>query len=96
MAVGTESLIDILINGITPPRLSTMVIAVVGILLLFAGIQSKMNRRRWATHLAFLEALGGDDDEGEGASEDSDLPAPVTAVEEEESDDYEEDEIELV
>ena len=96
MTVGISSLIDILINEITHPRLSTMVIAVVGILLLFAGIQSKMNRRRWATHLAFLEALGGDDDEGEGASEDSDLPAPVTAVEEEESDDYEDDEIELV
>ena len=54
-----------------------------------------MNRRRWTAHLAYLESLGGDDDE-EGDVEDPDLPAPVTSVEEDESDDYEDDEIELV
>jgi len=95
LTVGISSLLDILINEITHPRLSTMVIGLVGILLLFAGIQSRMNRRRWTAHLAYLESLGGDDDE-EGDVEDPDLPAPVTSVEEDESDDYEDDEIELV
>ncbi|MDP6920977.1 MAG: hypothetical protein QF709_03600 [Candidatus Thalassarchaeum sp.] len=96
MTVGISSLLDILINELTHPRLSTMVIGLVGILLLFAGIQSRMNRRRWTAHLAYLESLGGDDDEDGGEDEDSDLPAPVTSVEEDESDDYEDDEIELV
>ena len=74
-----------------------MVIGLVSILLLFAGVQSRMNRRRWTAHLAYLESLGeGDEDEGGDGDEGSDLPAPVTAVEEEESDDYEDDEIELV
>ena len=96
MTVGISSLLDILINEITHPRLSTMVISLVGILLLFAGIQSRMNRRRWTAHLAYLESLGGDEDEEEDDDEDPDLPAPVTSVEEDESDDYEDDEIELV
>nr|AIF20650.1 hypothetical protein [uncultured marine group II/III euryarchaeote KM3_91_B08] len=96
MTVGISSLLDILINEITHPRLSTMVISLVGILLLFAGIQSRMNRRRWTAHLAYLESLGGDEDEEEDDDEDPDLPAPVTSVEGDESDDYEDDEIELV
>ena len=96
MTVGISSLLDILINEITHPRLSTMVISLVGILLLFAGIQSRMNRRRWTAHLAYLESLGGDEDEEGDDDEDPDLPAPVTSVEEDESDDYEDDEIELV
>ena len=96
MTVGISSLLDILINEITHPRLSTMVISLVGILLLFAGIQSRMNRRRWTAHLAYLESLGGDEDEEGDDDEDPDLPAPVTSVGEDESDDYEDDEIELV
>ena len=96
MTVGISSLLDILINEITHPRLSTMAISLVGILLLFAGIQSRMNRRRWTAHLAYLESLGGDEDEEGDDDEDPDLPAPVTSVEEDESDDYEDDEIELV
>ena len=96
LTVGISSLLDILINELTHPRLSTMVIGLVGILLLFAGIQSRMNRRRWTAHLAYLESLGGDDEDEEDEADDSDLPAPVTLIEEEESDDYEDDEIELV
>jgi len=96
LTVGISSLLDILINELTHPRLSTMVIGLVGILLLFAGIQSRMNRRRWTAHLAYLESLGGGDEDEEGEADDSDLPAPVTSIEEEESDDYEDDEIELV
>ena len=96
LTVGISSLLDILINELTHPRLSTMVIGLVGILLLFAGVQSRMNRRRWTAHLAYLESLGGGDEDEEGEGDDSDLPAPVTSIEEEESDDYEDDEIELV
>ena len=96
MTVGISSLLEILINELTHPRLSTMVIGLVGILLLFAGVQSRMNRRRWTAHLAYLESLGGGDEDEEGEGDDSDLPAPVTSIEEEESDDYEDDEIELV
>ena len=50
MTVGISSLLDILINEITHPRLSTMAISLVGILLLFAGIQSRMNPVSY-THL---------------------------------------------
>jgi len=96
MTVGISSLLDILVNEITHPRISTLIIALVGILLLFAGIQSRINRRRWTAHLAYLESLGGGDEEdSEDNSEDS-IPAPVTTVVEEESDDYDDDEIELV
>ena len=96
MTVGLSSLLDILVNEITHPRISTLIIALVGILLLFAGIQSRINRRRWTAHLAYLESLGGDGEE-DSETEDEDLiPAPVTTVEEEDSDDYDYDEIELV
>ena len=97
MTVGISSLFEILVNEITHPRISTLIIALVGILLLFAGIQSRINRRRWTSHLAYLESLGGsdDDDDSEVNDEDS-IPAPVIVTEEEESDDYEDDEIELV
>ena len=96
ITVGISSLLDILVNEITHPRLSTMVIGLVSILLLFAGVQSRMNRRRWTAHLAYLESLGGGDEDEETEGEDSDLPSPVTSIEEENSDDYEDDEIELV
>ena len=96
MTVGISSLFEILVNEITHPRISTLIIALVGILLLFAGIQSRINRRRWTSHLAYLESLGGSDvDDSEVNDEDS-IPAPVIVTEEEESDDYEDDEIELV
>jgi len=97
VTVGISSLLDILVNEITHPRLSTMVIGLVSILLLFAGVQSRMNRRRWTAHLAYLESLGGGGDgDEETEDEDSDLPSPVTSIEEEDLDDYEDDEIELV
>ena len=96
VTVGISSLLDILVNEITHPRLSTLVIGLVSILLLFAGVQSRMNRRRWIAHLAYLESLGGGDEDEGTEGEDSDLPSPVTSIEEEDSDDYEDDEIELV
>jgi len=96
MTVGLSSLLDILVNEITHPRISTLIIALVGILLLFAGIQSRINRRRWTAHLAYLESLGGDGEEDSETEDEDSIPAPVTIVEEEDSDDYDYDEIELV
>ena len=96
MTVGLSSLLDILVNEITHPRISTLIIALVGILLLFAGIQSRINRRRWTAHLAYLETLGGDGEEDSETEDEDSIPAPVTTVEEEDSDDYDYDEIELV
>ena len=96
MTVGISSLFEILVNEITHPRISTLIIALVGILLLFAGIQSRINRRRWTSHLAYLESLGGSDDDDSEVYDEDAIPAPVIVTEEEESDDYEDDEIELV
>ena len=96
MTVGISSLFEILVNEITHPRISTLIIALVGILLLFAGIQSRINRRRWTSHLAYLESLGGSDDDDSEVNDEDSIPAPVIATEEEESDDYDDDEIELV
>ncbi|MBS65434.1 MAG: hypothetical protein CMA93_03820 [Euryarchaeota archaeon] len=96
MTVGISSLLDILINEISHPRISTMIVALVGILLLFAGIQSGINRRRWTSHLAYLESLGGDEDDDLEEEDEDSIPAPVTTFEEEDSDDYDDDEIELV
>ena len=96
MTVGISSLFEILVNEITHPRISTLIIALVGILLLFAGIQSRINRRRWTSHLAYLESLGGSDDDDSEVSDEDSIPSPVIATEEEESADYDDDEIELV
>jgi len=96
MTVGISSLLDILVNEITHPRISTMIIALVGILLLFAGIQSRINRRRWTSHLAYLESLGGDEEEDLEDEDEDSIPAPVIVSEDENSDDYDDDEIELV
>ena len=96
MTVGISSLFEILVNEITHPRFSTLIIALVGILLLFAGIQSRINRRRWTSHLAYLESLGGSDDDDSEVNDEDSIPAPVIATEEEESADYDDDEIELV
>ena len=96
MTVGLSSLFDILVNEITHPRASTLIIALVGILLLFAGIQSRINRRRWTAHLAYLESLGADEEEDSESDEEVSIPSPVTVSEDEDSDDYDDDEIELV
>ena len=96
MTVGLSSLFDILVNEITHPRVSTLIITLVGILLLFAGIQSRINRRRWTAHLTYLESLGADEEEDSEGEDEVSIPSPVTVSEDEDSDDYDDDEIELV
>ena len=96
MRVGISSLIDRLVNEVTHPRLSTYIVGLVAAMLLIAGIQGAMNRRRWKAHMAYLDAISGDSDDDEEEEEDDDLPAPVVAIEEDEADVYEDDDIELV
>ncbi len=96
MVVGIDGILDRMLNEITNPRASTLIVMVVAILLVFGGIQSRMNRRKWAAHLALLEAMNGDGEGDEDEVEDYHLPDPV--VEEEEPDEmvYDDDDIELV
>ncbi|MBT3757283.1 MAG: hypothetical protein HN785_05900 [Euryarchaeota archaeon] len=96
MTVGLSSIISIIINEVTHPRPLTLVSSIVGILLIFAGIQSGLNRRRWASHMALIEALNNDEEEDEDAVEEDDIPAPVTSEIDDGVERYEDDEIELV
>ena len=50
MTVGIDSLIERLVNEFTHPRLSTYVVGIIAIMLLIAGTQSALNRRRWKSH----------------------------------------------
>ncbi len=97
MTVGIDSLLERLVNEFTHPRLSTYVVGIIGFMLLIAGTQSALNRRRWRSHMAYLDAIS--DDSEDGTEEVDDIPAPVVSLEEEEEDEddvYDEDDIELV
>lgn len=100
MVVGINSIIQLLINEITHPRASTILITVVSILLIFGGIQSRMNRRKWAAHIAYLEAhnVGSESEEEDGEDEDEGegIPSPVTQEEAPQRMVYEDEDIELV
>ena len=96
MVVGIDGVFDRLINEVTNPRASTLIVMVVAILLMFAGIQSRMNRRKWAAHLALLEAMSeAEKDDLDGDSE-QDYHTPIVEEEEEEEMVYDDDDIELV
>ena len=96
LVVGIDAIFDRLLNEITNPRASTLIVMVVAILLVFGGIQSRMNRRKWAAHIALLEAMNDEDEENEEEDMGEDIPAPV--IEEEELDEmvYDDDDIELI
>ncbi len=74
------SFTDIILNEISHPRPISLVLVVVGVILLFAGVQSRINRRRWMAQMDMIESLS----EPETAESDelSEIPAPVTAQEE--------------
>ena len=91
-----SSISEIIINEITHPRFSTMIFALVAILIIFAGVQSRLNRRKWAAQMAYLEMLSDDGRNDESVSQEVDIPSPILAVEEEISNKYDQDEIELV
>ncbi len=89
------SFIDIIVNEVSHPRPITLVLVVVSILLLFAGFQSRINRRRWAAQMDMIESLS--DSENEDAINPSEIPAPVTAEEEPVGvDRYDDEDVELI
>jgi hypothetical protein len=68
----------------------------VGVLLIIAGVQSNINRRRWASHMALIDSMNKDDDDNQG-QEVSDIPEPITSIEQPlDSNRYDDDDIELV
>jgi hypothetical protein len=90
------SISDILINELTHPRPITLVLVVVSVLLLFAGIQSRMNRRRWATQMALIDAIS-DDQAAAETGEEQQIPAPVTVSDSVQGiDRYDDEDVELV
>jgi hypothetical protein len=96
LVVGIDAIFDRLLNEITNPRASSLIVMVVAILLVFGGIQSRMNRRKWAAHLALLEAMKDEEEDDEDEDEDEDIPAPVTEEEEPDEMVYDDDDIELI
>ncbi len=96
MTVGIDSLVERLVNEFTYPRISTYVVGIIAFMLLIAGTQSALNRRRWKSHMAYLEAIS--DDSEEDFEDQDDIPAPVLTIEEPEVEDiaYDDDDIELV
>ena len=65
-------------------------------MLLIAGTQSALNRRRWKSHKAYLDAIPMTQMMIEDVD---DIPAPVVSLEEEEEEEddvYDDDDIELV
>ena len=96
MTVDLGNVFDIVVNELSHPRPLTLIMLLVGVLLIIAGIQSNMNRRRWASHMALIDSMNRDD----SVDEDDDIPVIPESVEsvEESSDSgrYDDDDIELV
>ena len=96
MVVGIDGIFDRLINEVTNPRASTLIVMVVAILLIFAGVQSRMNRRKWAAQLALIEAMKEAENEDLDIDSEEDYHTPIVEEEEEEEMVYDDDDIELV
>jgi len=86
---------DIIVNELAHPRPITLVLVLVTVLLLFAGIQSRLNRRRWAAQMRMLDALSEDDVQVQENM--PEIPAPVTVEEEPKGvDRYDDDDVEMI
>ena len=73
-----------------------MAMAVVCIILLFAGVQSRLNRKRWAAQMRVIESLSEEETEP-GQEVLSEIPAPVTVEEEPEAiERYDDGDVELI
>ena len=93
--VEIASISKIVVNEIVHPRPITMVLFAVSVLLLFAGIQSRLNRRRWAAQMRLIESLS--ESEEEMQSTEPEIPAPVVVEEQpRQVDRYDEDDVELI
>ena len=89
------SFVDIILNEMAHPRPITLVLVLVSTILLFAGIQSRLNRRRWAAQMKMLETLSDDGVEVQETT--PEIPAPVTVEEEtRDVDKYDDDDVELL
>ena len=55
-----------------------------------------MNRRKWATQMAYLEMLSDGGNEDENTQNNIDIPDPIKVVEDPTPEKYEQDDIELV
>ena len=94
MTVDLGNVIDILINEVSHPRPLSLIVLVVGFLLIIAGVQSSMNRRKWASHMALIESINRDD---ENEDEDVEIEESMPTIEElPDSNRYDYDDIELV
>jgi len=90
------SIPDILLNELTHPRPITLVLVVVSVLLLFAGIQSRMNRRRWSAQMALIDTISVDQAAGQ-TEEEQQIPSPVTVADSgTRTDRYDDEDVELV
>ena len=100
MTVVLGNVLDILVNELSHPRPLTLIVLVVGVLLIIAGVQSNMNRRRWASHMALIDSMNkndDDDDDDDQGIEESDIPEPITSIElPTDSTRYDDNDIELV
>ena len=89
------SFVDIIVNEMAHPRPITLVLVLVSVLLLFAGIQSRLNRRRWAAQMSMLESLS--EDEVTVEENTPEIPAPVPGEEEHSGPDrYDDEDVELL
>ncbi len=97
MTVDLGNVLDILVNELSHPRPLTLIVLIVGVLLIIAGVQSNMNRRRWASHMALIDSMNKDDDSDDHGQEEPDIPEPITSIEQPlDSNRYDDDDIELV
>ena len=74
------SFVDIIVNEMSHPRPITLVLVLVSVLLLFAGVQSRLNRRRWAAQMRAIESLSEDETESQETT--PEIPVPVTVMDE--------------
>jgi F0F1-type ATP synthase assembly protein I len=94
MTVDLGNVIDILVNEISHPRPLTLIVLVVGFLLIIAGVQSSMNRRKWASHMALIESMNRDQ---EDVDEKVEIEESMPDIKElPDSNRYDDDDIELV
>ena len=73
-----------------------MILGLVGVLLLFAGIQSRMNKRKWAAQMAYLEMISATENNNAEVDQMTEIPEPILEMIDNSIDRYEEEDIELV
>jgi hypothetical protein len=89
------SFVDIIVNEMSHPRPITLVLVLVSVILLFAGVQSRLNRRRWAAQMRVIESLSEDETESQETT--PEIPVPVTVMDAPKGvERYDDDDVELM